>query len=116
MAACDAPPWASVMVVAKAQAWHLQLLQRGPFHHTERHLLCPREHGRLWVWASGPPGAVPGGVSVCFACAVYAAATGGDHGVAVVLTVAELERLLMVCERSIHVEDEELKVLSSLVR
>ena len=42
---------AMVVAVAKAQAWHLQLLLRGPFQHMERHLLCRWEYGRLRVWA-----------------------------------------------------------------
>ena len=45
---------AVVVAVAKAQAWHLQLLQRRPLQHMERHPLCRRECGRFRVCASLP--------------------------------------------------------------
>ena len=43
-----------VVATVRAQAWPLPLLQRGLLQHTERHLLCRQEYGRLRVLASGP--------------------------------------------------------------
>ena len=63
---------AVVVAVARAQAWHLQLLQRGPHPAFEAAATVPPG-----VWpAPGvgfePLGAAPGGVVVaCFACAVH---------------------------------------------
>ena len=68
---------ASMMVaMAKAQAWRLQLLQRGP---SSIQSVTSNAAGCMAGFGSGlrAPGAAPGGVGVCFACAVYAGAGMG---------------------------------------